>query len=289
MNERYLDRDIELISAYIDSRLSPAETSKVKARLQSEPQLNQLLRDLTYTRKLLRALPKKRAPRNFTLSAEYAPAPRRAIWLQPALSIVSMAAAATLIVLFASSYLLGGGRTMATKAPAPQAAEMRAVEEADAAPPAIINWNPVYGMGGGGGDPYTGGVGGGGAGGPGWDLSAPVVGSETAATESPVAEMPTEPTPTPEGNIASEEAPLTALAEPEAETPAAKTTGGEDLSTMILGLPDESVQGEVIVTDGSRETQDARAGASFPMELVMIVSGVIAVLSGLAALLLRRQ
>lgn len=287
MTDRYLDRDIELISAYIDSRLSPAETTKVKARLQSDAKFNQLLHDLTYTRRLLRALPQKRAPRNFTLSAEYTRTPRRVFWLQPAMSFISVAAAVTLVVLFASTYLLGGARNAVTEAPVPQSAEMRAMEDDASAPPIIINWNPVYGMGGGGADePYAGGIGGGGAGGPGWDLTAPIDSSEPAPTDPPVEELPVEPIPMPESTTEMEEAPVTALAEPEGEDPAAKSAGGDDLSTMILGLPEAEVQGEVI---GSTAVDSREIGNAFPVNLVMILSGAIAALAGAAAFLLRRH
>ncbi len=287
MNDRYLDRDLELISAYIDSRLSPAENTEVKERLIYDPLFKQLLNDLTYTRGLLQALPKKSAPRNFTISAERAPVQRRAFWLQPALSFVSVAAAVTLVIVFASSFLLGGASKAAPGAPASQSTELRAMEDSESAAPAIINWNPVYGMGGGGEDTYAGGVGGGGAGGPGWDVSAPEVASEPAATETPADEIPPEMALIPETPV-EEEPPLTAMAEPESE-PMVKTAAEDDLSTLILGLPDEESQGDVIASasDQLRETQ--QTGDAFPVNTIMIVSGIIAVLSGIAALILRRS
>jgi hypothetical protein len=287
MTDRYLDRDIELISAYIDSRLSPAENTKVKARLQSDAKFNQLLQDLTYTRRLLQALPKKRAPRNFTLSAEYARAPRKMLWLQPAMSFVSVAAAVTLVVLFASTYLLGGTQNAATEAPVPMAAESRGMDDSSmSAPPVIINWNPQFGMGGGGGDePYAGGYGGGGAGGPGWDLSAPVVSSEPAAPE----EMPAEPTPTQGLATEIEEAPAAALTAPGAEEFAAKSADGSDLSTMILGLPAEELQGEIITTSVETGRDGRGTGKPFNKNLVMILSAIVAALAGAAAIFLRRR
>lgn len=271
MNDRYLDRDIELISAYIDLRLSPAENSALKARLQSDAKLTQLLQDLTYTRRLLQALPQKRAPRNFTLSAEYARTPRRAFWLQPALSFISVAAAITLVVLFASTYLLGGVNKATIEVQAPMAAESLVMEDASVdAPPVIINWNPQFGMGGGGdgSDPYAGGMGGGGAGGPGWDLTAPVE-------------------PLPESAAPMEEPSITAFAEPGVEAPAAKSADGSDLSTMILGLPEPETQGEILSTSEARG--DGETAKPFPANLVMILSGVVAALAGAAAIFLRRR
>lgn len=110
MNDRYLNRDVEQLSAYIDLRLSTAEKTKVETRLETDPAFKELFTELTYTRRLLQALPKKRAPRNFTLSADFAGSPRRTPWLQPALSFVSVAAAVMLVVVFTSSYLLGGAK-----------------------------------------------------------------------------------------------------------------------------------------------------------------------------------
>ena len=287
MNDRYLDRDIELISAYIDSRLSPAENTEVKERLISDPLFKQLLNDLAYTRRLLQALPKKRAPRNFTISAERAPVPRRAFWLQPALSFVSVAAAVTLVVVFASSFLLGGASKAAPGVSVSQSAELRAMEDSEAATPAIINWNPVFGIGGGGEDTYAGGVGGGGAGGPGWDVSATEVASEPAATETPADEIPPEMALIPETPV-EEEPPLTAMAEPESE-PMAKTAAEDDLSTLILGLPDEESQGDVIAPASDQLREAQRTRDAFPVTTIMIVSGIIAVLAGIAALILRRS
>jgi len=287
MKDRYLDRDLEQLSAYIDLRLSPAEKMKVEARLETDPAFKKLFTELTYTRRLLRALPQKPAPRNFTLSAEFATSPRRAPWLQPVLSFVSIAAAVLLVVVFASSYLLGGARNAAPAA-IPQTAELRAMDEsAEATAPAIINWNPVYGRGGGGEDLYADGIGGGGAGGPGWDITASDVEGELAPTEEPVEALPVEPAPLPE--VAEEEAPLTALAEPESGDPTLKTIEGEDLSTLILGLPEEERQGERINSLADQAKSERGRSANLPFIPLMVISGIVAVLAGVAAILLRRS
>jgi len=308
MNDRITDRDIELISSYLDSRLSPVENEKVRARLKSEPQFKQLLDEFTYTRRLLQALPQKRAPRNFTLSPDKLPVPRRAFWLQPALSFVSIAAAVMLVVVFSSSYLFGSARSSTAKEAAPQAA-MLAAEDAstEAMPPAIINWNPVLGMGGGGGggdmaaqEVYTGGVGGGGAGGPGWDVSVPAVGGGTSdATEeplpespvapelapAPVEELPAEATPIPEVAAVTEEPPLTVMSEPRELDSAASNTEG-DLSSLILGIPDAEQQGQ-IMSSSQPPVVDELTRPDL-RNLLLILSGAVALLAGIAALILRR-
>lgn len=300
MNDRITDRDIVLISSYIDLRLSPAENEKVRARLKSDPKFKQLLDELTYTRRLLQALPPKRAPRNFTLSPEKVRIPRRTMWLQPALSFVSIAAAVMLVVVFSSSYLLGGARTAAPKVPAPESA-MFAAENAVTSEeaPQIINWNPILGMGG-GADPKAEGLGGGGAGGPGWDISDTAVGGgtsdagedilrespeETEIPSEPDLESPEQPAPLPEETSITEEPPLTAMAAPEDVT-SPDSTAGADLSTLILGIPAEEVQGQMLAKE--LESNAREESQRFPRALLMIISGVVAVLAGAAALFLRR-
>jgi hypothetical protein len=61
-------RDLELLSAYLDGQLKPSESAKLESRLNSDPQLASVLTDLRATRSLLRKLPARRAPRNFTLT-----------------------------------------------------------------------------------------------------------------------------------------------------------------------------------------------------------------------------
>lgn len=300
MNDRMTDRDYELISAYIDSRLSPSENDRVKARVKSDPQFKQILDELTYTRRLLQALPQKRAPRNFTIASEKLSVPRRALWLQPALSFVSIASA-VLLVVFSSSYLLGGARTSAPKVPAPESA-MLAAEDATitAEAPVIINWNPVLGMGGGGDGTYSGGVGGGGAGGPGWDISDTAVGGgapdegEDSLRESieateipaePATESPEQPAPLPEVAAVTKEPEISSLAEPQEVSPA-DSTADDDLSTLILGIPDEEVQGQMIAKE--QAPVEREASQPFPRTMIMIISGVVAILAGAVALFLRR-
>jgi negative regulator of sigma E activity len=61
-------RDVELLSAYLDGELKPSDSAKLEARLKTDPELASVLNDLRSTRALLRKLPQRRAPRNFTLT-----------------------------------------------------------------------------------------------------------------------------------------------------------------------------------------------------------------------------
>ena len=61
-------RDIELLSSYLDGQLKPSETARLESRLSTDPDLRAVLDDLRSARGLLRQLPMRKAPRNFTLT-----------------------------------------------------------------------------------------------------------------------------------------------------------------------------------------------------------------------------
>jgi anti-sigma factor RsiW len=61
-------RDVEKLSAYLDGQLKPSERARLESRLQSDPELASVLKDLRQSRNILRQLPQRRAPRNFTLT-----------------------------------------------------------------------------------------------------------------------------------------------------------------------------------------------------------------------------
>lgn len=282
MRETLNVKDWIQISAYLDEKLSTAEAVRVNSRLASDPEFKQALNEIAYTRRMLWSLPKVRAPRNFTIAPEKVIAPVRQPWLQPALSFVSIAATAALVILFAGSYLLGGSKNaspMVAQAPemsaelAPDAVNKAAGEPTN---PPMIFWNPAYGMGGGGGggnpvtDGYFGpGVGGGGAEGPGFTVPATLVPETPLITETP---MPTEQ-------------PLRAMPTPEISSQD-QTAGSGDPSTLILGLPDQANAGQMVESAPiPRET----GGNKNRSTIFMVLAGGIALLSGAAALILRRR
>lgn len=61
-------RDLELLSTYLDGQLSSVESTRLEARLRTEPDLRSVLRDLRSARSVLRQLPMRKAPRNFRLT-----------------------------------------------------------------------------------------------------------------------------------------------------------------------------------------------------------------------------
>src|SRR5512145_3577188 len=63
-------RDLELLSSYLDGQLKPSDSARLEARLASDPDLRAVLSDLRSARGLLRQLPMRKAPRNFTLTPQ---------------------------------------------------------------------------------------------------------------------------------------------------------------------------------------------------------------------------
>lgn len=120
--------DVELISAYLDGQLSASDKAKLELRLKNEPELSNVLNELSQSRAVLRKLPARRAPRNFTLTPRMAgvkpPLPRAF----PFFRLASALAAALFFAVFAANLSV------------PALATIRA-----AAPPV------AFGMGGGGG------------------------------------------------------------------------------------------------------------------------------------------
>ena len=167
-------RDVEKLSAYLDGQLKPSELARLESRLQSDPELASVLKDLRQARGILRQLPQRRAPRNFTLTPKMVgqkpPLPRS----YPVFRFATVLATLLLFFTFATNFM--APRLTRTAAPA------------------------AYGMGG---------YGGGGGGGP--ELSseaapeaaAPAL-QAPAATEAP-AEAPA-PVPTLEAPAANDSA-----------------------------------------------------------------------------------
>ncbi len=292
MSKTLTTKDWIMISAYLDNRLSPAEIEKIEIRTKNDPSFKKALEEIAYTRKMLRSLPQKHAPRNFTLSPAKTRAPIRNPWLQPALKYVSIAAALITVVIFVSPFLLFGmpsavsQRYDANTLTAEKGAESTAILES----PVIINWNPVLGMGGGGGAPDSGMVYAGGMGG-GPISEEPAAEGEVVITET---EVPTfEATPASEEEAPSiaavpstEEAPALAAPQISGERSVQEDTA-EDLSTLILGLPDPSEQGKVIEPE---QTVKRGSGESFSMRMIFVfITGGIALLSGIIALFLRKR
>lgn len=110
------DDDLELLSAYLDDRLSSAERAALEQRLRQDAALRTELEELRATKTLLSNLPPVKPPRSFTLDAAQVQ-PRRSLQtLLPGWLRMGSAFAAVLVALTATAVLLlGGGMRQATQ------------------------------------------------------------------------------------------------------------------------------------------------------------------------------
>ncbi|WP_322821338.1 anti-sigma factor family protein [Chloroflexus sp.] len=100
------EHDRELLSAYIDNELTPAERAVLEQRLRVEPSLRRELAELRAVRDLLHEQPWVTLPRTFTLTPEMAGVRRRQFalsgWWQPLSGL-----AALVLVILVSWQILG--------------------------------------------------------------------------------------------------------------------------------------------------------------------------------------
>ncbi len=269
-NERKWTQEIEMLSAYLDDALKPAERQGIEARLIREPQLRERLQDLQVTRSLIRNLPRQKAPRPFTLTSDMVRVrqPRR----KSRFNFLKLASsfAAILLVFLLGVEVLFSQNVIAFPQPlaaAPMAESDEILDEATPMP--LIYWGePAAGAG---GDAV--GIGGAGS-------SEPKLESlpETSAPEKePAEEEPSEDRfetqPTDQTSFAEEEKPDRA---PEEEGP-------------ILGLNID--QGGEIVDDNGIETETAPPQGATPKALryAQIGLAIIALGAGMAFILLKKH
>ncbi len=128
-------RELELLSAYLDNQLGPAERARLERRLAQEPQLQATLDNLRSVKTTLTALPKVKPPRNFTLTLKQLEArglatpARPPARLFPLVNLATALAAVLFAVLITAD--LGGSFDLATPAEAP-AAQVESLQVAEA-------------------------------------------------------------------------------------------------------------------------------------------------------------
>ncbi|HEY8291916.1 MAG TPA: hypothetical protein VIG44_05490 [Thermomicrobiales bacterium] len=115
--------DDELLSAWLDGQVSPAEHGAVEAAIAADPAVRARAADLRATVALLRALPQPASRRTFILTPEQAATirPVRVPWITrlfPAVAAVSAVAAVLCLALIAGDLATGGfsTKTSATSA-----------------------------------------------------------------------------------------------------------------------------------------------------------------------------
>jgi len=129
MNPSPSSREIEQLSSLLDASLPVNEATRLRARLEREPELRQAYEQLREARQALRSLPARRAPRNFILSRSMAgvraPTPR----LFPAFQWGAAFSAALFVLSWGWTALMGNltfGASAPLAASAPQAAPLAA-------------------------------------------------------------------------------------------------------------------------------------------------------------------
>lgn len=265
MSMTLTQKDWLLISAFLDGRLTDAEKTAFESRLNSSADFKNAFHEIEYTRRLLRSLPQKRAPRNFTLSAQYVKKTSRKWGLNRLFGWASAASAVALAAIFAWSNLFSFQARMAAPAPMMAAAPDSAMESAPLAnestsdAPMIIIWGQpqAYGKGGGGGGDAAAadlaeGLGGYGGGAPDDVRESPVIPS---VTENPEAVLMQAVTPDP--------------------------------STLILGLPESETEGELLTYD-TVETRSYKPRMQ-PSTIWMIALGAATLAFALLAIFLRKR
>ena len=140
-------RDMERLSAYLDGQLSPSEKTRLEKRIRSNQAFAAALDEIRQTRTLLHRMPRRRVPRNFTLTTKTAgirpPVPR----LVPAFSWASAAAMLLFIFTLGANLVgkisFGGAAPMMAAAPSglgggPAATQAPVMAAPATAPPAAL-------------------------------------------------------------------------------------------------------------------------------------------------------
>ncbi|HWQ04366.1 MAG TPA: hypothetical protein VN452_03325 [Longilinea sp.] len=296
----------QLLSAYLDDQVSSDERIQIERKLDSDAAFRQAMLSLQKTRLVIRSMPRRKVPRNFTLTSEMVPV-RGTFQLFPLLRFSSAFAAIAAVVLFAVQ-LLPGMFNAGTQMAAPAAVDMTAAENASGPVPPMIYWGSpplATGKGGGGGGDgssasvYPGGMGGGapdtvfgvpsGAATPGIQFEIPQptnpagIGGAAVleATPTVASALPLEPTPAATG---TQVPPLTLAPEPTAgpETQRSQATLS---GNPVLGLrPQDS--GKVIADSQPLENTTATQEHPTPAGRALLLPAAIglAVLAAVTAI-----
>jgi anti-sigma factor RsiW len=117
-------RDIEQLSAYLDGQLSPSDSARLESRISSDPEIASAFKDIRAARSILRKLPSRKAPRNFTLTRQMVglkpPLPRSYSFFRFSTALATI----LLMLTFAANLILPNlFFGMRAAAPAPAAAQ----------------------------------------------------------------------------------------------------------------------------------------------------------------------
>lgn len=105
MKQKPSFHDVEKLSTYLDSQLSKAACARLESRLESEPQLQAILKELKQARSVIKKTPSQHVPRNFYLTPKMVgmrpPLPRSV----PVFRFASVTAAVILFFSFAVNFI----------------------------------------------------------------------------------------------------------------------------------------------------------------------------------------
>lgn len=160
MTEKITNSEWALLSSSLDGELTSTEKEQVETLLGTRPELQRAYQSLEGTRATLRKAALHKAPRNFTLTPQMVPQPRRGFRLVPVLRFSSAAVALIAAVLFFNPFRLLPQAIPMAAVPSENAAQV-ALSQQDAlnanpsaTPPPVIYWGgpppqtKVNGMGG---------------------------------------------------------------------------------------------------------------------------------------------
>lgn len=133
MNKKTLsNHDWELLSSYLDDQVTEKERKYLQTRLEQEPWLQEALDELRMTRMAVQALPKVRAPRNFTLTPEMVAVKKPSSKMYFAFRFASVFASILFVAFVLGDFFSTGSLPLKVSSPAPQVAPLfmeKALEE----------------------------------------------------------------------------------------------------------------------------------------------------------------
>ena len=100
------DRDLEMLSAYLDGEISRKDRERLEVRLLEDEDLHNTLEELRRTRQVMRGLPSMRAPRNYFVTAEMVGQKETGSRAFPILRFASALASVLFILIFLGDMLV---------------------------------------------------------------------------------------------------------------------------------------------------------------------------------------
>jgi hypothetical protein len=274
MNNPILEKDLELLSSYVDGQLTPSEKNQVEERLNSNSAYPDALEKLLRTHLILRSLTQRPVPHNFTLSPDLDKKKANSPSFFQFFRLSSAVAALALVVLFVIDFFPFTTQPILTQkvevvqAPVAAAPAAKSNEQ-----PMIIIWGPsqpeVLGKGGGGGD---------GQAGANSSNAIPQPGIASSAPSSEMTAPPTQP-------ISPQAAPSLATP-PEDKTAAPETVVGGN--GPILGIPPSNERGIILSTLAVHPAPVTTEKISV-IRIYELVMGAFALLAGIIAFLLNKR